>query len=80
VQAAWVVPALNPGKDFAVRLSLGFPYLAINQLALQGGKETFCHRIVVGVADGAHGGFDIRNTHLALTFSTRAMVRTANLA
>jgi hypothetical protein len=39
VQAAWVVPALNPGKDFAVRLSLGFPYLAINQLALQGGKK-----------------------------------------
>ena len=50
-----VVPGLNPGKDRQACLGVRLPSPPINEFALQAGKETLGHGVVVGVADTAHG-------------------------
>jgi hypothetical protein len=45
VSAMWVVPPLNVLKDLQAGFRLAAKPPSINQLALEGGKETFTHRI-----------------------------------
>jgi hypothetical protein len=54
VPPARVVPALDVAEQRYARLGLGRPTVPIDQLALERGEEALGHRVVVGVAHGAH--------------------------
>ena len=49
-----VVPGFNPGKDRQTCLSVRFPYPPVNQLTLQGGKETLGLSVVILFTHGSH--------------------------
>ena len=51
---AGVVPTLDPGKDRQTCLSLCLTTTPGNQLALETGKETLSHGVVIGIAHRAH--------------------------
>src|SRR5918992_1506662 len=51
VPPARVVEALDEVEDGHAGLGMGAELLAVEQLALQGGKETLGHGVVVGVPD-----------------------------
>ena len=59
--APGVVPTLNPGEDSHAGLRLGLEAVALDELGLQAGEEALGHRVVVGIAHGAHRG---ANAHL----------------
>src|SRR5262245_22494272 len=50
-----VVPAFDVAEERDARFSLALEGTAIEQFALETGKEALRHRVVVGVADAAHG-------------------------
>ena len=63
-----VVPGFNPGKDRQARFGVGLPYPPVNQLTLQGGKETLRHGVVISIANCAHAGPD---THFFAALAKR---------
>jgi hypothetical protein len=54
VQAAYVVPALQEGEDAPPGLIMGIEVFAHEQLGFERAEERLAHRIVIGVACGAH--------------------------
>jgi len=56
-----VVPAFDVAEEGHARFGLALEGTAIEQLALEAGKEALRHGVVVGVADAAH-----RRTHAEL--------------
>src|SRR3972149_10446676 len=66
VASVQIVPALNKLKDRQLGLCGGIEAAALQQLALQGGKEALAQRVVVTIPDGAH-----RRTYARL-FAARA--------
>ena len=63
-----VVPALNPGKNSQACLGVRPPHSPVNEFALQRGKETFGHRVVISNAHRAHTG---AHTHLFAALAER---------
>ena len=59
-----VVPSLDPGEYRQPGLRLGLPSAPGNELALQRGKETLGHGVVVRIPHRAHGG---AHTHFPAT-------------
>ena len=55
-----VIEALNPLKDRCPRLFVGAETVLGQELALQGGKEAFHHRVIETVADRPHRRIDPR--------------------
>ena len=53
--SARVVPTLYPSKDSQPCFGLGFPAAPGNQLALQAGKQTLGHGVVISIAHSSHG-------------------------
>jgi len=51
----WVVPGFNPCKNSMACFRFGFPGTAINESELKACKETFRHRVIVGIANCPHG-------------------------
>ena len=51
-----VVPALDEVEDGHSGLGLDLEAVLVEELALEGGEEALAESVVVGVADGAHGG------------------------
>ena len=51
-----VVPAFDELKHCHAGLDLGFEAAAVEQFAFERGEETFAHRIIEAIADGAHRG------------------------
>lgn len=51
----WVIPSFNPCKYSMTCFCFGLPGTAVNEFALQACKETFRHRVIVGIANGPHG-------------------------
>ena len=51
-----VVPSLDEVEDGHSGLGLVAEAVLVEELALEGGGEALAERVVVGVADGAHGG------------------------
>ncbi len=49
-----VVPAFDVGKQRAPRFGVALEAAPVDQLALETGKETLRHRVVVGITDTAH--------------------------
>jgi hypothetical protein len=49
-----VVEALEEVEDRRAGFGLGAEAPAVEELAFEGAKEALAHRVVVGVADGAH--------------------------
>ena len=59
-----VVEAFNEVEDRIFGFVVIPETCAVDQLALESGKEALAHRIVVAIADGSHGG-----THSGLATS-----------
>ena len=49
----WIVPALQPLEDGEPRLSLAPKPATVQHLALERGKETLGHGVIVGIVGGA---------------------------
>lgn len=47
----WVVVVLNPGEYGEAYFAFGRPAMAVDQLALQTGKEALCHGVIVSIAN-----------------------------
>jgi hypothetical protein len=45
---------LNQQVYIATGIASGGPAMALDQLARQTGKETFCHGVAIGIAYAAH--------------------------
>ena len=63
-----VVLGFNPGKGRQTCLGVRFPYPPVNQLTLQGGKETLRHGVVISIANCSHTW---AYTHLLAAFAKR---------
>ena len=51
-----VVPSFNELEDCHARLALGFGVAAVEQFALECGKETLAHSVIEAIANRAHRG------------------------
>ena len=58
VPSMGVVPGLDEVEDGHAGLGLITEALPLDELGLEGREEALAHRVVVGVADGAHRGPD----------------------
>jgi hypothetical protein len=56
VPTTQIVEALDKLEDRHLRLSVGLEATALEQFALEGGKEALGHRIVIGIAYRTHRG------------------------
>lgn len=56
MQAMRVVPRFNPAKNIQLGLRFGRLTSALNELALQRGKEALCDGVVIRISYRAHGG------------------------
>ena len=63
-----VIPSLDPRKHSQSCFGLRLPNPPVDQLALQRGKETFSHRIVISIADRPHAR---AYTHFLAAFAKR---------
>src|SRR5579864_5227127 len=58
VTSARVVPALDPLEHRHLGLGLALEPPSVQELTLERGEEALRHRVVVGIADRAHGRHD----------------------